>query len=106
MRYVGSRVVSKNNEKEQLVFDEELLQGEMLRWKLVNTIQDLKGNICVFCRVKPLLAACFQKTIEGPVGPVRRDRKRSGKRDIDKKKHDIKHEGRFTKVTDVVVGTS
>ncbi|GBG59903.1 hypothetical protein CBR_g66708 [Chara braunii] len=31
------------------------LEGEQLRRKLHNTIQELKGNIRVFCRVRPLL---------------------------------------------------
>ena len=30
--------------------------GELIRRKLHNTIQELKGNIRVFCRVRPLNA--------------------------------------------------
>ncbi|ESP00790.1 hypothetical protein LOTGIDRAFT_140562, partial [Lottia gigantea] len=35
--------------------DEELINQETMRRKLHNTIQELKGNIRVFCRVRPLL---------------------------------------------------
>ncbi|CAL0312004.1 unnamed protein product [Lupinus luteus] len=33
----------------------QLVEGEKLRKKLHNTVQELKGNIRVFCRVRPLL---------------------------------------------------
>ncbi|XP_068213634.1 kinesin-like protein KIFC1 isoform X2 [Palaemon carinicauda] len=35
--------------------DDKLLEGEMIRRKLHNTVLELKGNIRVFCRVRPLL---------------------------------------------------
>jgi kinesin family member C1 len=34
---------------------EEVIEGETIRRKLHNTVQELKGNIRVFCRVRPLL---------------------------------------------------
>jgi kinesin family member C1 len=37
--------------------ENELLQAETLRRKLHNTIQELKGNIRVFCRVRPPLVS-------------------------------------------------
>nr|XP_043621181.1 kinesin-like protein KIN-14C [Erigeron canadensis] len=37
------------------VKDAQLVEGESLRKKLHNTILELKGNIRVFCRVRPLL---------------------------------------------------
>ncbi|XP_058028157.1 kinesin-like protein KIFC1 isoform X4 [Ahaetulla prasina] len=39
------------------VLEEQLHQGEMERRCLHNALQELKGNIRVFCRVRPLLAS-------------------------------------------------
>ncbi|KAL5272560.1 hypothetical protein ACHWQZ_G000686 [Mnemiopsis leidyi] len=39
------------------VCTERLLAGEKLRRKLHNTIQELKGNIRVYCRVRPFLSS-------------------------------------------------
>lgn len=46
--------VDKANLTEQnTVLKKEVNNGEILRRKLHNTVQDLKGNIRVFCRVRP-----------------------------------------------------
>ncbi|KAK7076576.1 Kinesin-like protein kifc1 [Halocaridina rubra] len=45
----------------------KLLQGEDLRRKLHNTVQELKGNIRVFCRVRPLLKEELQNNGDSDV---------------------------------------
>ncbi len=37
------------------MLDDKVRQGETIRRKLHNAILELKGNIRVFCRVRPLL---------------------------------------------------
>ncbi|XP_024526400.1 kinesin-like protein KIN-14N [Selaginella moellendorffii] len=56
-RIGSSEYMSKIEALENKLADAEqqLREGEMLRRKLHNTIQELKGNIRVFCRVRPLL---------------------------------------------------
>ena len=39
----------------------ELREAETIRRKLHNTVQELKGNIRVFCRVRPILEADFAR---------------------------------------------
>lgn len=41
--------------------EEKVQKGETLRRKLHNDVQELKGNIRVFCRVRPLLRAEFSR---------------------------------------------
>ncbi|XP_029023608.1 kinesin-like protein KIFC1 isoform X2 [Betta splendens] len=45
--------------------------GEMERRQLHNTIQELKGNIRVFCRVRPLLGGGLSKHIQLPVNDTK-----------------------------------
>ncbi|KAF2346320.1 Spindle pole body-associated protein Vik1/Cik1 microtubule binding domain [Trinorchestia longiramus] len=40
---------------------EEVLQGEYLRKRLHNRVQELKGNIRVYCRIRPLLEEEIKK---------------------------------------------
>ncbi|KAM9838390.1 kinesin-like protein KIFC1 [Aulostomus maculatus] len=46
---------------------DELHAGEMERRRLHNTVQELKGNIRVFCRVRPLLDGGLSQHIQLPV---------------------------------------
>lgn len=47
--------------------EHQLHEGELLRRKLHNTIQELKGNIRVFCRVRPVLPDDEESGSEIPV---------------------------------------
>ncbi|KAH9316110.1 hypothetical protein KI387_024737, partial [Taxus chinensis] len=53
----GSGYVSKLEDLQARLAEAEhqLREGDLLRRKLHNTIQELKGNIRVFCRVRPIL---------------------------------------------------
>ncbi|GBG63848.1 hypothetical protein CBR_g39632 [Chara braunii] len=59
-------------ELESKLADTEMrfLEGEQLRRKLHNTIQELKGNIRVFCRVRPMLPDEEEDSSDSP-GPIR-----------------------------------
>eukprot|EP01018_Ginkgo_biloba_P028973 Gb_03517 [translate_table: standard] len=47
--------------------EHQLREGELVRRKLHNTIQELKGNIRVFCRVRPMLPEDEESGSELPV---------------------------------------
>ncbi|XP_041811419.1 kinesin-like protein KIFC1 [Chelmon rostratus] len=49
---------------------DELHAGEMERRRLHNTIQELKGNIRVFCRVRPLVDGGLSKHIQLPASDI------------------------------------
>uniref|UniRef100_A0A671TEC7 Kinesin-like protein n=1 Tax=Sparus aurata TaxID=8175 RepID=A0A671TEC7_SPAAU len=51
--------------------EDELHAGEMERRRLHNTIQELKGNIRVFCRVRPLVDGGLSKHIQLPASDVK-----------------------------------
>ncbi|XP_073339738.1 kinesin-like protein KIFC1 [Pagrus major] len=50
---------------------DELHAGEMERRRLHNTIQELKGNIRVFCRVRPLVDGSLSKHIQLPASDIK-----------------------------------
>lgn len=50
---------------------DELHAGEMERRRLHNTIQELKGNIRVFCRVRPLVGGGLSKHIQLPASDIK-----------------------------------
>lgn len=58
----------KWTKKRQYDIDSELLESEKSRRKLHNTLQELKGNIRVFCRMRPSLAS--ERTHEGALAQV------------------------------------
>lgn len=51
------RLLLAEKDRELSLASTKLREGEKLRRKLHNTVQELKGNIRVFCRVRPLLAS-------------------------------------------------
>ncbi|KAM8767530.1 kinesin-like protein KIFC1 isoform 1-T2 [Acanthopagrus schlegelii] len=51
--------------------EDELHAGEMERRRLHNTIQELKGNIRVFCRVRPLVDGGLSKHIQLPASDIK-----------------------------------
>ncbi|RZB75713.1 kinesin-like protein KIN-14N [Glycine soja] len=86
------------NELQRRLADAEykLIEGERLRKKLHNTILELKGNIRVFCRVRPLLADESCST-EGKIFSYPTSMETSG-RAIDLAQNGQKHSFTFDKV--------
>ncbi|XP_045814377.1 kinesin-like protein KIN-14N [Trifolium pratense] len=74
----------------------KLIEGERLRKKLHNTILELKGNIRVFCRVRPLLSDESRST-EGKIFSYPTSMEASG-RGIDLSQNGQKHSFTFDKV--------
>lgn len=56
-------------EKEQLILqlEEKVRQGESIRRKLHNTIQELRGNVRVFARTRPFLPSDGKENLDTPV---------------------------------------
>ncbi|KAF9464929.1 P-loop containing nucleoside triphosphate hydrolase protein [Collybia nuda] len=52
-------------EKEVEEMKKEAMESERVRRKLHNMVQELKGNIRVFCRVRPVLSSDFSSSVEG-----------------------------------------
>lgn len=49
----------ESSEKKMAELKKEILESEIVRRKLHNMVQELKGNIRVFCRVRPILPSDF-----------------------------------------------
>ncbi|XWS12775.1 hypothetical protein CRYUN_Cryun37aG0119200 [Craigia yunnanensis] len=55
MEYLEQKRIIQERQDRLADMEHKLIEGENLRKKLHNTILELKGNIRVFCRVRPLL---------------------------------------------------
>uniref|UniRef100_A0A8C9YWK4 Kinesin motor domain-containing protein n=1 Tax=Sander lucioperca TaxID=283035 RepID=A0A8C9YWK4_SANLU len=78
-----------DRESEISCLKDTIHSGEMERRQLHNTIQELKGNIRVFCRVRPLVDGGLSEHIQLPVGNkrirlVRREKSHTGGPDTQK----------------------
>ncbi|XVF27786.1 hypothetical protein REPUB_Repub14bG0138900 [Reevesia pubescens] len=65
MEYLEQKGIIQELQDRLADMEHKLIEGENLRKKLHNTILELKGNIRVFCRVRPLLPD--DGASEGPV---------------------------------------
>lgn len=54
-------------QQEIISMEQSLMQAAQRRRKLYNTIQELKGNIRVFCRVRPVLSKKISRYIHFPL---------------------------------------
>ncbi|XP_010931849.1 kinesin-like protein KIN-14H isoform X2 [Elaeis guineensis] len=65
--YEGQKKTVKDLQERLADAEFQILEAEKLRKKLHNTILELKGNIRVFCRVRPVLSDVDCSGTEGPV---------------------------------------
>jgi kinesin family protein C1 len=66
------RAQLENREQTIRELEEQAREDERMRRELHNMVQELKGNIRVFCRIRPLLSEERQSTTEGLFQPVAR----------------------------------
>ena len=61
-KMIEFQTISNNQAEETKVFQEKQRSFETERRQLHNTIQELKGNIRVFCRIRPLIGQEIEKS--------------------------------------------
>ncbi|XP_074557511.1 kinesin-like protein KIN-14N [Curcuma longa] len=65
--YEGQKKIMKDLQNRLADAEFQILEGEKLRKKLHNTILELKGNIRVFCRVRPIIPDSDSTSTDGAV---------------------------------------